>query len=254
MLKIKWFIAILLTLALPAFATNTYVSPSGSDSNDCLSAGAPCLTLQHAADLATGGAGSYSGGGTIYLANGTYSSGANVTYYKSVNFIGNSGDPTAVVVSTPGAVAFTAQDHAIVSMRDFTISGVNGIALSSRQFAIMDYQNMHFGSMSIHISANEMSKINCGGTVSIAGSAIYHLAVNGQSMIDAGCPTTIYPGVSFYSFAWAVGRSQINAGAATFSGTNSGLKYVNDSSLITGGNNFPGSTSGNVCQNGCLIE
>lgn len=66
---------IFLVLTVPAWATNYYISPSGSDSNDGLSAGAPWLTFAKA----FGGTGMASDGcgHTLWLANGVYGDGTS---------------------------------------------------------------------------------------------------------------------------------------------------------------------------------
>jgi hypothetical protein len=210
--------------------------------------------LQRAADVAGGGVGSTQGTGTVFIADGTYTSGASVTYYKLITFQGNCANPERIVVSTPKATAFNAQDFAIVTVKCLTIDGPGGVALEGRQYAIIDYQQLRFGTMSVHVSAKEMSKANCGDSVSIIGSASYHLVAHGLSTIEAGCVTTIRPGVAFSAFAVAVARSLIQAGSAKFNGSSRGAQYINDSSLIIGGKNFPGTSGGNICRNQCLIE
>jgi Bacterial Ig domain/Right handed beta helix region len=92
-----YFVCIMLVmLSVPvAGATNYYVSTTGSDSNNCLSSGTPCLTTAHAESLS-------SAGDTINIAAGTYrlstsnSKSAGVISAKAnQTFIGPSCTPTS---------------------------------------------------------------------------------------------------------------------------------------------------------------
>lgn len=239
--KALLWVAALLASA-QAIAVDTYVSPKGSDSNDCLSWASACLTLQRGADVAGGGAGSIVGRGIVQIDCGTYTSGASVTYYKIITFRGEcGGDLAKVLVSTPGAITFTAEDFAIMTVRDLTCTGAGGICIKGRQFSILDYQNVRFGTMNIHVSVDENSKANCGIAVTIAGPAIYHIGVSGKSTAIIGCPTTIAPGVTLTSFVWAVDGAFVNATNLTYTGTNPGLKVINDgTSLIRNEAGIPG--------------
>ena len=249
--------AVLLLFATQVWGVNTYVSPSGSDSNDCLSAGSPCLTLQAAADKATGGAGSITGAGSVTIADGTYSGGVNVTYYKLVTFLGNCSNNSAVVISNSGGIVFNAQDHAIVTARCLTV-GPGNVGFAGRQFAIVDFQDVRFGTVTTGVSANEMSKANCAGTITLAGNMTYYAAANGMSSVIIGCTTMFANSPTISTLAYAVGRSYISASGAGYGGSSVSLtyQYINDSSLIiqpSGG--FPGYPSlPVVCQNGCIIE
>lgn len=233
----------LLLLSWPALAANTIVSASGNDANDCISA--PCRTIQRGADVA----GQI---GNVSVAPGYYQAGANVIYYRMVNIIGNCSDPASVVVDTPGTNAFIAQDHAILTVSCLTVMGTGGIGLFARQFAIMDYANVIFGAMSIHVSAAEMSKINC-QSATIQGNAVYHAAANGMSTVSLTCSMSFPTGPSFSAFVYAVRKSIVDGSGATINGATNGLQFINDASLTiqpTGG--FPG--NGNVCQNGCQAQ
>src|SRR5262245_9810228 len=127
-----------------------YVDPAGDDRNDCLTAAAPCATIQRAVDQITPAPGQITGMGTVMLARGTYSAGATITYHKVVTFIGDCDDPSRVVVRPQGGGAgFMAQDHAIAGINCVTIEaadpGTRGV--KTRQFAIIDIQKVRFGPM-----------------------------------------------------------------------------------------------------------
>src|SRR5262249_9778595 len=147
----------MLGMPLAAFAQNPlYVSPSGNDDSDCLSAALPCATIQRAVDLAPKYAQT-----SILLSHGTYSAGAKVAHYKFVTIDGDCANRYAVTISNPpGGTAFTAQDFGILGIQCVVITG-GSIGLLTRQFSVLDYVKITFGPMAVHISAGESSKINC---------------------------------------------------------------------------------------------
>ena len=247
----KKLAALLCLVSLPCFGAHTFVSPSGSDSNDCLSSGSPCLTIQRGVNQA-------GQMGTVYVAAGTYTAGANVEHNRTIHIEGAGGcaNPEAVVINGPGTTVFTVQDHATLTMSGLRINALGGIIFASRQFAIGDYQCTHFGPANIHVSVNEMSKINC-LSVKIYGNAIYHAAVNGMSSFSMSCTMYIDAPVTFTSMLWVGGRSYVLANPLTATGTFSGgAQYINDTSLIVSpASGWPGGNPGlNVCQNGCVIQ
>lgn len=241
-------LALLLALAAPAQAANVFVSPSGSDANDCLSASAPCQTLQAAADRA----GQY---GNVMLADGTYTAGAYVHYFRMVRFTGNCATPGAVVISTPGTMAFTAEDHAILTVQCVDIVGTDARAIFARQFAIVDAAYVRFGPMVTHVIANEMSKVNVASPTLLAGYTTYSLRANSQSQIIVGGTITLQPGVSFYAYAYAAYLSMIDASGLSVSGSATGINYiVAPGSLLAPP---PGGLLGSIagqCPPGCLIQ
>jgi hypothetical protein len=175
----------LLTMLLPAQPLLAggpyYVAPSGNDGNDCLAPISPCLTIQHAVDLAPR-AGDKS---TIILAPGNYGAGADVANSKFVNITGDCNNRYAATVSPISeGTAFLAQDFSTLGLMCLTIIGNGGKDISTRQFAIADYSQITFrGSMSVQVSAEEKSKINCIGTAEIDGNARYHTVSSGQSCL-----------------------------------------------------------------------
>ncbi len=71
-----------LGISSTAWTTDYYVSTSGDNSNDCLSAGSACLTVQ-------GAVGKTSSGDTINIEAGTYTSANSISVSnKSLNFVG----------------------------------------------------------------------------------------------------------------------------------------------------------------------
>jgi hypothetical protein len=242
-------LAIILTLAAQPSAADLFASPSGDDANDCITAATPCRTLQAAADKA-------GRVGRVWLADGLYTAGAHVIYHRVVSFAGNCTTPGAVVVSTPGAVTFVAEDFAILTAQCMDIVGDTSTrAMFARQFAIMDAAYVRFGPMAVHVIANEKSKVNVTHATLLPGHTTYHLRTNGQSQIVAGGTMTIKPDVSFYAYASAAYQAMIDATGLTVLGSASGMKFIIDAgSLIA---QPPGGLPGNLpgmCEPGCIMK
>lgn len=254
---------LLLSLALwcaNALAVDAFVSPSGNDSNNCLSAATACLTLQRGADVAVGGDAAYTTAtgpiGTLTVANGTYSAGINLVYFKVLTVTGNCADHSQVTISANNAVMFQSQDGAILTVKCMTLTGTGSVGFASRQNAIIDHDKIRFtGVMAVYFAANEQSKINCLTSVTIAGNATYAFSAGGQSAQSLNCAINLTGGVpAFSAFLYAVQQGLINMPSATISGSATGMPYINDSSLIVrGGVTVPGNGTP-VCQNGCIME
>jgi hypothetical protein len=243
--------ALLLTIGPgEALAGDAFVvapAPAGNDANDCLSAQGPCATIQHASELCTAPC-------SIQLMNGRYlNQGLNVTYYKIVSVVGNCDDPSQVVVIKSGGAIFWAQDHSILTVRclETQTTSNNTIGFSTRQFAIMDLDRIRHGYMPLghHISANEKSKINCGGdnwivpNSSGTAGATTHVSVGGQSQVIMGCGVSATTGVAtFDAFASVATQSLLDASGLRWgAGRIAGRQYdVDAHSQITGVSNLPG--------------
>lgn len=238
-------LAAILLFAPPALAGGPFfVSPFGSDANPCSSV-APCLTVQHAVDIAPVG---YSS--TINLAAGAYAA-ANITYYKMIVLTGDCSHWDQVTLT--GDTAIWVQDHAIAQVSCLSITG-SRIGIASRQFAIVDVANVRFGAGTRAILANEMSKINVCG-IELVGAVSYVLSAGSQSQIDASCFVHVLTPMTVADFAWVAWQSQIDGSGLTFTGASSvsGPQYFNDSSLLfppPGG--FPGTVAGTVAHGGII--
>lgn len=215
--------------AMPGTPNNLFVSPSGNDSNNCLSALSPCLTLEHAIDLSPLGAIS-----NITLAHGTYttSAGWNIFYYRTVNIVGDCGAPTTVVLHLAGnnLASITAQDHALVTINcvTFTTNGSNNTVLATRQLAISDLDNVTIStsggtawSGGTIMSATENSSANMGGTVTLgSGIGLATFSLTSTLAVNTLAATVVMSGSnSVTNFFVASGRGYIKAQTLVVSGT-----------------------------------
>jgi hypothetical protein len=219
-----------------------FVSPLGSDANDCLSEAAPCSSIQGSVDKIP-----YGGGAYIKVAPGIYNDAhVSVVYHRVVMIVGDCRDLTAVVVNG----GFIAQDHAILASQCLTISGGSGgIGVGARQFAIVDVDRVRFGPMTIGISAQEISKVNTLGGIEIFGDmSDFVNAADGSSVSLSG--DFALTGVRNFSGAFVAGAwgARIFAQGASFAWAipATGLKFrLTDAVLFRpSGNGLPGSLPG----------
>lgn len=233
-------LALLMLLALPAQAADTFVSPSGSDAGDCIAM--PCKTLRRAVD-ATGG------DGTVRMAPGVYNDSVSIEHYKHIFVLGDCADPSKVVINVPsGAAGFWVQDHATAIVGCFTLNGGSGSAgIISRQFAIADYYNVRFGPFpgGTHVAAVEQSKTNCGGWVEIFGGAVVHGSATGMSTLLLPCTIILTGSPAIDYFYVGTGRSLIEAYTTIYMGGSVGMQFaLQDSSLNMNNSIVPGNAKG----------
>jgi hypothetical protein len=201
-----------------------FVSPLGSDANDCLSEAAPCSSIQGSVDKIR-----YGGGAYIKLAPGTYNDAQiSVVYHRVVMIVGDCRDLTAVVVNG----GFQAQDHAIMAPQCLTINvgGPGGIGVAAR-------------------SAQEISKVNTLGGIDIFGDMSYFAyAADGSSIsLNGGFTVTRARNFSeaFVAGAWG---ARIFAQGASFAWAipATGLKFTLTDAVLArpSGNGLPGSLPG----------
>lgn len=233
-----------------------YVSNTGSDSNDGLSAATAFQTIQHAVTVLR----------TRYLLCG-YTVIINVadgTYVENVvmgsvtggvvRFVGS----TSAIWRNTAGYLLTLGDGNTVQVSGFTLGGgdtVNGISVTNR--ALCTFQGGHvFAAMTrnqILVSRNGVCIVS--GNYSITGGGSFHyLVVDGGQLINFGINVTLIGTPAFTGSFASVGRlGSINGGdfVFTFSGAATGQRYgVNTNGVIwvngKGQNVFPGSVAGNV--------
>ena len=187
---IRLAFALLLALApFGADAGQLFVSPEGSDRGECKSQKKPCATIGRACSVANNAADRATG---IYVAGGVYrkNTSCDIFYHRFVGVYGDCNDRPDIVLSGDD-VAFRAQDSAILVVQCVNIRSVgNGsIAFASRQFAIMDVDNVRIGQLAggTVMAAQEMSKINCVSGLVLYGSVSYVATAGGMSTVILSC-------------------------------------------------------------------
>lgn len=224
------------------------------DNSDC-SLIDPCKTLQHAVSIAPSGVIT-----NINLICSTYpctfDQNVSVSHQKEIAFWGDCADSiTNVTVNAPaGAAAFFAEDLAglWVSCIKITNAGQNGVGIGTRQFAFADYWFVTFGPNGHHLSANEISKINCLGNSYIAGGASTHATAGFGSEISLNCPIYANSEAFGYFLAVSQGRISISSGSVSHSGITGGSYSVDQGRLVKGSTVVPG--SGTSVVNGGVVQ
>ncbi|OOO15663.1 hypothetical protein [Agrobacterium pusense] len=242
---------------------NFYVSPTGSNSNDGLSAAQPWATLQFAWDTIRDRFDLNGKIATVNLAAGVHTSGLIArgqvlgnAGQASVTFLGNLADLTSVSVTPPASAAFAASSGA-----SFTVRGIN---LAGKGPSIGDYQgcallcqsgdisfgNVRFSSSDVaHIYAQNGVALAIGPMTIVNSAPAAFWAAGGGTIQLAAQNVNHVNSFAYTDYARAAFGS-IQAGGATFTGaTQTGRRYsATTSALIStsggGANFFPGNTAG----------
>jgi hypothetical protein len=250
-------LALVLLLAmvpLGAVAKELFVSPRGSDRNQCGSRKTACATIGRACSLASESADHRI---AIEIAGGVYQNNTpcNIYYHRAVGISGDCNNRPDIVLSG-NDVAFRAQDSAILVVHCVNIRSVgNGsIAFASRQFAIVDVINIRIGQLAggTVMAAQEMSKINCISTLVLYGSVNYVAQAVGISTVLLSCAFSFENTPHVNAIAVAAQKSLIDASGASWVGDFVGEKYICTDSEIDGATTIPGTGSSSV--NNCLAR
>jgi hypothetical protein len=160
------------------------------------------------------------------------------------------------IVLSGNDVAFHAQDSAIVAVQcvDIRSSGNGSIAFASRQFAIMDVDNVRIGQLAggTVMSAQEMSKINCMSGVMLYGSINYVAQAVGMSTVILKVRINFEDTPHVNAIARAAQKSLIDASGASWVGDFISGKYICADSQIDGVTTMPGTNSSSV--NNCITR
>lgn len=251
--------------------TTFYVSPTGNDANNGLTAGTAWLTLQGAwNNIAL----QYDMGGftaTVQVADGTFTGGL----YASVPAIGGTvifqGDlatPANCIVSTTNAACFEAVNFVSFQIQGFTLQAAGATAgaryavIAERDGSIQVNGDIVFGACTDgHVLAANGGSVFLTASYTISGAAAAHVeaAQNGVAAINSGITVTITGTPAFgTAFAFASNLGSIFAASVTFSGSATGSRYdaAGNGVIYTDGGGasyFPGSSSGSTATGGQYI-
>lgn len=238
---------IFISAAAQAQQYNIAPPPTGSDSNNCVSA--PCATVQKAVEMCPMG-----GYCVISVAAGTYSQQVVALYYKVINIFGplnSSGqciNRSSVTFSDGfgSGTIFSFQDHVILTVSCMTVTASNNgsIGFSARQFAIGDINDVSFGNFpnSYAIVANETSKVNVMNPTT-NGTSSRWAAVADNSTLTVGGVFTYAGGSYGVAMVSVLFGGILNFNISSTSGTYSGYAYQCVDAIIKGASAIP-ATSG----------
>lgn len=242
-----------------------FLSASGSDSNNCLTSGTPCLTLQHAWNLLVSSFNLNGFSATLKLADGTYTSGllvstmpAGVVSANQIILNGDSTTPSNVVINTPSAICVAVQGPASLYVENLEMTSSGTSLLLASNAGSVTFTNVIFGaSGGAHINSQYGGSIVAAGNYSIVGSALSHWEAADGGNIAVNNTTVTLTGTPAFSagFAAAGAVGVISAVSDTFSGSATGARYsISGNSVIyTSGAStsyLPGSSGGSANNGG----
>lgn len=242
--------------------TTFYVSATGNNANDGLTALTPWLTTQYAFyylqahyDLAGFTA-------TIQHAAGTYTTpfvagGPLIGQARPNNLIiqGDAATPSNCQVTITNGTGFLAYAFGSCRVRGFKISASGtttgqGIAISGFS-GYIEYEACEFGACGVaHVFTGTGGSVYITGNYTISGSAPSHFYVSGGEIITNASTATLTGTPAFsLAFAYAKYQSQLYAVGFATSGAATGVRYLaqNGASIETnggGGSFFPGNSAG----------
>lgn len=247
-----------------------YVSATGDNSNDGLTAGTPLLTVQKAVEIIVS---TLDLGGrtvTIQLANGTYTTptvfSGSWTGGGAIIIKGNAASPQSVIVNTTSTHCFavTAVLGGTLTLQDMELRTTTstGHCIHNVGLAIVNFNNIRFGATGgngYHINcAGSGSIVQCvSGAYSIVGNAYAHITLNSGGYVGVVLTTvTVSAGLTFTRFIWGLISGMANFYNSTFS-TNvaTGQRYYAEGNAMlyvagAGATFFPGSTAGATSSGG----
>lgn len=248
---------------IPANPGNFYISTTGNDSNNCLTGGTPCATIQHVLSLFP----LYNignGAVTVNLAAGTYNQGTLFSGLGSnhvVNIVGTSGSgSTSIALTSCGGVKWPIQvgANSYVSLSGVTISSNcagNGNIFLERYSKVDILTDVVLGaSTSYQIAATEHSSVHIVNNFTISGNATYGFSASGGSSFAIENITVTFSGPPTIGTVFnLIDGSFLNYGTSTvFTGVPIGTAFVlaNDSYVDNEQNTSypqtPGSLSGQL--------
>lgn len=225
-----------------------YVSTTGSDSNNGLSAGAPFLTIQKAINtVAALDISIYNV--TIQLADDTYTAGMQVNGpwigSGTVTVVGNTSTPANVVISSSGDCVKVLNNGTITisGMRLTTSAGYTLYALGGGS-NIWVGSGIIFGSAAQgHMRTDLGSYITLRNAYTISGGGQQHMLTNTNGIIEVSGITVTLSGTPAFSdrFASSLSGGQISIWNVTYSGGATGSRYSVSANAVI--NTFGQSTS-----------
>jgi hypothetical protein len=211
----------------PDTTLELFVSPTGDDANNGWSPATAMRTPQRAVSACRL---EYDLNGLsprVRLAHGEYPPVSSAGYpvgYHGISVVGDEGQPDAVIIrDTTGQGCFVAQDYGCLSLVGVRLEGLpSSVGIYCRQHAIIDYRDVMFGAMEIHVQATACATVSAiGGYEHICGGCTAHWSVAAGSTLNIGGGTIVNvpKPVSFGCFALSQDNASLQiAGGVGFSG------------------------------------
>lgn len=236
-----------------------YVSTTGLDSNDGLSAGSPFLTVQKAID-ATAAIDISIYDVDIQLVDGTYGAGCVVTGpwvgSGTVTVKGNATTPANVLLSTGAADSITVLSGGRLNVESLKLTNTGSFLLCAAKTGSITFSNLDFGATGAQqIRADDNGVALAAGNYTISGGGANHYNSSGGVVRVQGRTITLIGTPAFASFATAEFPGLIIANGNTYSGAATGARYhaaINGAIVTRGGGAayFPGDVAGTIATGG----
>jgi hypothetical protein len=256
---------------------NLYVSPTGSDANNGLSAGAPFQTLQHAWNVLESGYDVNGQSVNINMADGTYTSGVNVGgklvgqqsmlsgggNVPNVRFLGDTSTPANCIINVGTGNCFNVSGGGLVRIDGMTLiasstSSLQGLALFSfNNGYIYVGASVVFGACGNgHMTCTGQAVIAAVNNYTISGGAPTHASSGACSLILIGTVTVTLTGTPAFSTCFAIATTVSTVEVlATFSGSATGVRYIASFNGVVyvngaGATYLPGNSGGSTSNGG----
>jgi len=255
--------------------TNFYINHStGSDTTGDGSAGNPWQTLQYAYNWIQANVNFAGWQVTINMADGTYTGGLvaagsfiGANNAGSLVILGNSADPTAVVIHTTGADCVDVSAGGSIELKHLTIisaasGGAGGDGVTASYAGELFLYDMNFGNCSQNqIYAAAGGSVIIMSSYQITGGSVTHAQAAQQGYIemssnpDRPVHVTLTGNPNFSGAFVMAGDGGIYAANNTFAGSATGPRYDAHLNGVIftgnkGANYFPGSVAGGVSTGG----
>lgn len=200
------------TITTPSHPGPWYVSPDGSDNNDCISAATACKKI-------TAALGKASSGGTVIVASGVYTE--NVTIAKNVTLQG--AGPNSIINGNAVGSVFTINAGLTVTITDVTIT--NGYANTGGGIL-----NRGFLTLNNSIINNNNVVNHGGGIYNVGGLVIVNNStISNNSALNGGGLMNDSSGLVWVNTSTITGNRRANGGAIM--NTNGGIMTVHNSTI-----------------------
>lgn len=244
---------------------NFYVSPTGSNSNDGLSAGQPWATLQFAWDTIRDRVDLNGKIATVNAAAGSFSAGLIArgqvlgnSGQGSVVFLGNPANLTSVTVSPTLGAAFSAASGASYTVRGFNLAG-KGTSIGDYQGCAILCQSGDISFGDCRFSSSDVAHVYAQngvalaiGPITVANSSPVGFWGAGGGTVQLNSQTINHLITATYTDYARAAFGSVQASGASFTGSaQNGRRYsATVSAFIAtsggGANFFPGSVAGVV--------
>lgn len=264
-------------------STDYYVATTGSDSNSGLTAGTPFLTWQKVASVMS----AFNLNGfniTVHIADGTYTGGLllpNMAGAGNVNWVGNSGSPANVVMSTTNKSAvigtYCGTAHTFNGLMVGALGALGGDSISGFNIlgpgtSIVLYNIEYAACVGAHISVQTLANVFLGGTQRImagcTGNALVgghhiHTAVGGMVTTSGVTPPSLTIGAvstlaGAFIYASTLGQTSVSYTSITAPGNLVGTKYLVSANAVInafglGTSYYPGTIAGSAATGGQYV-